>query len=114
MNYNQNPYNFNPNLPDYNNQQPQPMPFDIPKNNEIYLEELIGLNKGKLITIYLTFDDSNLYRDKAFKGIIVGQGKDHVTLCDPKCNKYFVIPLIYTNWIEFDEEVCYLPIKKTF
>ena len=42
---------------------------DIP-SEQSYIENILRVNKGKLINIYMTFPDSVEWRDKVFTGIL--------------------------------------------
>ena len=42
--------------------------FDIEQS---YIENILRLNKGKKVRVYMTFTDSTEWRDKVFDGIIM-------------------------------------------
>ena len=73
-------------------------------NMEInYLDNLLKVNKGKVANVYMCFPESNEWRDKIFKGVIEQSYRDSLILSDPSTGKWFVLPLIYINYIAFDE-----------
>ena len=72
-----------------------------------YVENILRRNKGKVASFYMTFPDSNEWRDKVFEGIIEEAGKDHLVMSDPKTGKWSLILLIYLNFVEFDEKINY-------
>ena len=79
---------------------------DIPFEQS-YIENILRVNKGKLINIYMTFPDSVEWRDKVFTGILEQSGRDHIIISDPKTGKWSLILLIYLNFVEFDEKINY-------
>ena len=93
----------------YPYQQPySPTPFTPTKRfEESYIENIIRLNRGKLGTFYMTYSDSNEWRDRVYKGVIEAAGIDHIIISDPRDGKRYVLLNIYLNWIEFNEEINY-------
>ena len=90
-------------------QQPySPNPF--PQNKRIeesYIENIIRLNRGKLGTFYMTYSDSNEWRDRVYKGVIEAAGVDHIIISDPRDGKRYILLNIYLDWVEFNEEINY-------
>ena len=79
---------------------------------ESYIENIIRLNKGKVATFYMTYNDSLEYRDKVYRGIIQAAGKDHIVISDTRDGKRYILLLVYLDYIEFDEPINYeYPIK---
>ncbi len=74
------------------------LPFE-----QSYIENILRLNKGKKATIHMTFPDS-----EEFKGIIETSGKDHIILSDPSTGKWFLLLMIYVDFITFDENINYI------
>lgn len=72
-----------------------------------YIENILRLNKGKLVTVYTTFENNREWNAKAFKGIIEAAGRDHVILSDPQTGQRFLIPMVAVDYITFDEEIEY-------
>lgn len=69
-----------------------------------YIENILRLNKGKLATVYMTFEGQNA---KTFKGIVEAAGRDHIILSDPQTGKRYLLLMIYLDYITFDEEINY-------
>lgn len=95
-------------------QQPySPNPFAPTKRiEESYIENIIRLNRGKLGTFYMTYSDSNEWRDRVYKGVIEAAGVDHIIISDPRDGKRYILLNIYLNWVEFNEEINYdYPIR---
>ena len=94
--------NFNPNMNVTN--------FD--PEEESYIENILRLNKGKVATFYMTYNDSLEYRDKVYRGIIQAAGKDHIVISDTRDGKRYILLLVYLDYVEFDEPINYeYPIR---
>ena len=79
---------------------------------ESYIENIIRLNKGKVATFYMTYNDSLEYRDKVYRGIIQAAGKDHIVISDTRDGKRYILLLVYLDYVEFDEPINYeYPIR---
>lgn len=72
-----------------------------------YVENILRLNKGKLATFYFSFPDSVDWRDKTFTGIIEAAGRDHIIVSDPKTGRWYLLLMIYLNYVDFDERINY-------
>jgi spore germination protein Q len=72
-----------------------------------YIENILRLNKGKLTTVYATFENNREWNAKIFKGIIEAAGRDHLILSDPQSGTRYLLPMIYVDYITFDEEIEY-------
>ena len=81
-----------------NYQQPYgfygPTPFQQqPFIEQSYIENILRLNKGKVGTFYMTYNDSLEYRDKVYRGIIQAAGKDHLVISDTRDGKRYIFLL---------------------
>ncbi len=74
-----------------------------------YIENILRLNRGKLATLYFSFPDSVEWRDKTFTGIIEAAGRDHIIVSDPKTGRWYLLLMIYLNYVDFDEKINYSP-----
>ena len=85
-------------------QQPQPQPWPWPQPappqqiwppfpqwpqpdgqlriEESYIENILRLNRGKVATVYMTFENNDRWNAKVFKGIVEAAGRDHIILSD--------------------------------
>ncbi len=70
-----------------------------------YIENILRLNKGKKAKVFCSFPDSNEWRDKIYNGIIEQSGKDHLVMSSPERGDWYLIPMIYVNWVEFEEPI---------
>ena len=72
-----------------------------------YIENILRLNKGKLVSVFATFEGNNQWNAKEFKGIIEAAGRDHVILSDPQAGTRFLIPMVALDYVQFSEEIEY-------
>lgn len=72
-----------------------------------YIENILRLNRGKLATVYMTFENNREWNAKIFKGIIEAAGRDHLILSDPQTGKRYLLLMVYLDYITFDEELDY-------
>ena len=77
-------------------------------DEQSYIENIIRLNKGKIGRFYMTFPDSLEWRDRVFSGIIEQSGKDHIIISDPTTGKWYLLLLIYLDYVEFDKKINYI------
>lgn len=80
--------------------------YEIPFEQS-YIENILRLNRGKKVNVYMTFTDASEWRDKKFSGIIEQSGRDHIILSDPITGKWYLLLMIYVDYIEFDEKINY-------
>ena len=112
-----NNYYGNPNFPGQPIYTPQgPIPNQQPLQEQpglpmeqSYIENILRLNKGKKVTAYFTYPDSSEWRDKAFTGIVEEAGRDHIILSDPTNGKWYLLLMIYLDYVTFDEKINYSP-----
>ena len=83
--------------------QNSPMMFE-----QSYIENILRMNKGKKATIHMTFPDSEEFKDREFKGIVEQSGRDHIILSDPESGKWYLLLMIYVDFITFDEQINYI------
>jgi spore germination protein Q len=72
-----------------------------------YIENILRLNKGKLVTVFATFEGNNQWNAKEFRGIIEAAGRDHVILSDPQAGTRYLIPMVALDYVTFSEEIEY-------
>lgn len=99
-------------------QAPVPLPTSAPAPSgpqvpgmlpveESYIENILRLNKGKLVSIHSTFENNKEWNAMIFKGVIEAAGRDHVIISDPQTGKRYLIPMVYVDFVTFDEEIEY-------
>ncbi|MGJ9458239.1 spore coat protein GerQ [Oceanobacillus sp. CF4.6] len=91
-------------------QQTQPQPPEIPGMlplQQSYIENILRLNRGKLATFYLTFENNTQWNAKTFTGIIEAAGRDHIILSEPDTGRRVLLLMIYLDYVIFNEEIEY-------
>ena len=72
-----------------------------------YIENILRLNKGKEVKAYVSYPDSLDWKDSIYNGIIEQAGRDHLIISNPETGKWYLILMIYLNFVEFDEKINY-------
>ncbi|MDE6242185.1 MAG: spore coat protein GerQ [Anaeroplasmataceae bacterium] len=82
-------------------------------DEQSYIENILRLNLGKLVSVYMNFENSQ-WGSKIFKGKLEAAGKDHIIISDPSNNMRYLLLTIYLNYVTFDEEInYYYPYQNT-
>ncbi|SDZ66815.1 spore germination protein Q [Evansella caseinilytica] len=90
--------------------QPQVPPPDVPGMlplEQSYIENILRLNRGKVGTFYMTFENNERWNAKVFKGIVEAAGRDHIILSDPQTGKRYLLLMVNLDYATFDEELDY-------
>ena len=77
-------------------------------NEQSYIENILRLNKGHLANAHVSFPDSSEWKNKVFSGIIEEAGKDHLIIKDQTNNLWYLIRIIYLDYVEFPDQINYL------
>ncbi len=72
-----------------------------------YIENILRLNKGKKVKAYFTYPDANEWRDKVYDGVIEEAGRDHLIMSDPKTGDWYMLRMIYLDYVTFEERINY-------
>ena len=111
MNYYQFPQFPQPFYPMYP-QQPQPQQPQF-QDEQSYIENILRLNLGKMISVYMNFENSQ-WGSKVFKGRLEAAGKDHIIVSDPQTGTRYLLLSIYLDYITFEDEInYYYPFQQT-
>lgn len=105
--YFQQPYPYYPVYPYRQMQPPQQQQQQQLPMQQSYIENILRLNRGKLATIYMTFEGRNGGNTKVFKGIIEAAGRDHIIISDPETGRRYLLLMVYLDYVTFDEEINY-------
>ncbi|USG64319.1 spore coat protein GerQ [Brevibacillus ruminantium] len=76
---------------------------------ESYIENILRLNRGKVVTVYQTFENNTQWNAKIFRGVLETAGRDHIILSDPQTGKRYLLLMVHTDYITADEELNYIP-----
>jgi len=85
-------------------------------NEQSYIENILRLNKGRKVNAYVSFPDSTEWKNKVFNGTIEEAGKDHLIIKDVSTGNWYLIRILYLDYVEFMEPINYshLYSEKTF
>ena len=82
--------------------------FDKNYNMEqSYIENILRNNIGKKVRVHASFSDSVEWRDRVFVGIIERAGRDNLIINDIDNGRYYLILMIYVDFVEFNEKITY-------
>lgn len=76
---------------------------------ESYVENILRMNRGKIATIYMTFENNSLWNAKVFRGRVETAGRDHIIISDPETGKRYLLLMVNLDYITFDEPIEYIP-----
>lgn len=71
------------------------------------IENILRLNKGKKVKAYVSYPDSSAWQNKIYDGIVEQAGRDHLIIRDIKTGAWYLIRMIYLNYVEFEEPINY-------
>jgi len=74
---------------------------------ESYVENILRLNRGKMATVYMTFENNSQWNAKVFRGIIEAAGRDHLILSDPSTGTRYLLLMVNLDYITFQEPINY-------
>ena len=72
-----------------------------------YIENILRLNRGKKVKAYVSYPDSLDWKDSIYNGIIEQAGRDHLIISNQETGKWYLILMIYLNFVEFEEKINY-------
>lgn len=73
-----------------------------------YIENILRLNKGKKGKFHITVPGSVKWQDRVFEGIIEQAGRDHIIVSNPTTGEWYLILMIYLDFVTFDEPINYI------
>ena len=83
------------------------------QDEQSYIENILRLNLGKMVTVYMNFENSQ-WGSKVFKGRLEAAGKDHIIISEPQTGIRYLLLSIYLDYVTFDEEInYYYPYQQT-
>jgi len=74
---------------------------------ESYVENILRLNRGKMATVYATYENNSQWNAKVFRGIIEAAGRDHLILSDPTTGMRYLLLMVNVDYITFDGPINY-------
>ncbi|MED4164455.1 spore coat protein GerQ [Halalkalibacterium halodurans] len=89
--------------------QPMAMPDSLPLEQS-YIENILRLNRGKQVTVYMTFENNLQWNAMVFNGRVEEAGRDHIILSDPETGLNYLLLMVYLDYITFEEPIEYRPL----
>lgn len=74
-----------------------------------YIENILRLNRGKRARFHVTVPGSVEWQDRVFDGIIEQSGKDHIIVSNPNTGEWYLVLMIYLDFVTFEEPINYRP-----
>jgi spore germination protein Q len=76
-------------------------------DEQSYIENILRLNRGKKARLHVTVPGSVEWQDRVFDGIIEQAGKDHVIVSNPQTGEWYLVLMIYLDFVTFEEPINY-------
>jgi spore germination protein Q len=76
---------------------------------ESYIENILRMNRGKVGTFYMTYENNSEWNAKIFRGVVETAGRDHIIISDPETGRRFILLMVNLDYVTFDEPVNYIP-----
>ncbi|MCT8140046.1 spore coat protein GerQ [Anaerobacillus sp. CMMVII] len=86
---------------------PQPPVTGMLPLEQSYIENILRLNRGKVATFYMTYENNVEWNAKIFRGIVEEAGRDHIVISDPQAGQYFLLLMLNLDYVVFDEPIEY-------
>ena len=81
--------------------------YTNPLEEQSYIENILRLNRAKKARLHVTVPGSIEWQDRVFDGIIEQAGKDHVIVSNPTTGEWYLILIIYLDFVTFEEPINY-------
>lgn len=78
-------------------------------DEQSYIENILRLNRGKRARFHVTVPGSVEWQDRVFDGIIEQSGKDHIIVSNPNTGEWYLVLMIYLDFVTFEEPINYKP-----
>src|SRR5690606_2591978 len=72
-----------------------------------YIENILRLNRGKVATFYMTYENNDEWNAKIFRCRIEEAGRDHIVIADLETGKSYLLLMVTLDYVEFDEPIEY-------
>ena len=76
-------------------------------DEQSYIENILRLNRGKKARFHITVPGSKEWQDRVFNGLIEQSGKDHIIVSNPETGEWYLILMIYLDFVTFEEPINY-------
>ena len=94
-------------VPSYENTQTSNNVNFVLPAEQSYIENILRLNRGKMAKFHITVPGSIEWQDRVFNGIIEQAGRDHIIVSNPQTGEWYLILMIYLDFVTFEEPINY-------
>ena len=70
-----------------------------------YMQTILKKTERIKVKVYMTFPDSEQWRDRIFDGVLEASGRDYIIVNEVQTGNWILLPLIYMDYIEFEESL---------
>jgi len=79
----------------------------VPVAEESYVENILRLNRGKMASFYMTYENNREWNAKIFRGVIEAAGRDHIIISDPTTGMRHLLLTLNLDYVTFDGPIAY-------
>ncbi|SFI90517.1 spore germination protein Q [Paenibacillus sp. UNC496MF] len=76
-------------------------------SEESYVENILRMNRGKMATFYMTYENNREWNAKVFRGVIEAAGRDHIIISDPSTGMRYLLLTLNLDYVTFDGPINY-------
>lgn len=87
---------------DMSRQQQNMLPME-----QSYIENILRLNLGKRVKVFMTFENNPEWQARVFTGILDEAGRDHIVIRDEEAGRWYLLLMVYLDYVVFDESMEY-------
>jgi spore germination protein Q len=78
-----------------------------PAAEESYVENILRMNRGKMATFYMTYENNREWNAKVFRGLVEAAGRDHIIISDPSTGMRYLLLTLNLDYVTFDGPINY-------
>ncbi len=94
-------------VPGFVQQQLGQTPGGMLPLEQSFIENILRLNRGKMATVYMTFENNDEWNAKIFRGRVEEAGRDHIIIGDPETGIYYLLLMVNLDYVTFEEPIEY-------
>ncbi|KMK78198.1 spore coat protein GerQ [Alkalihalobacillus pseudalcaliphilus] len=94
-------------VPGFVLQQQNTSPGSMLPLEQSFIENILRLNRGKIASFYMTFENNSEWNAKVFRGRIEEAGRDHIVVSNPENGEYYLLLMVTLDYVTFDEPIEY-------
>ena len=79
----------------------------VPVTEESFVENILRMNRGKMATFYMTYENNREWNAKVFRGVIEAAGRDHIIISDPSTGMRYLLLTLNLDYVTFDGPINY-------